>query len=116
MFATTIFFLQEGRTAEGKPFQDYLDARNHAEAIDMLYGFLAEKRAVSESLIKTFNARLLHGVDYTPAIDQLGHRVEKIATPGEYKKHPNHVQCPDGSINCYVDPLQVGSEIQKLYS
>lgn len=110
----TMFFLQEGRTAEGKPFKDYLDARNHAEAIDMLYGYLSDKRPISESMIKAFNARLLHGVDYTSAIDQLGHRVKKIATPGEYKKNPNHVQRPDGSIHHYVNPIQVSSEMAQL--
>jgi Fic family protein len=32
----TYFFLREGLTVEGKPFKDFLDARNHAEAIDYL--------------------------------------------------------------------------------
>jgi Fic family protein len=30
----THFFLSEGLTAQGKPFKDFLDAQNHAEAID----------------------------------------------------------------------------------
>ena len=32
----TIFFLREGLTVEGKPLKDFLDARNHADAIDFL--------------------------------------------------------------------------------
>ena len=32
----THFFLTEGLTIEGKPFKDFLDAKNHAEAIDYL--------------------------------------------------------------------------------
>ena len=35
-YGETVFFLQEGLTVEGKPFKDFLDARNHAEAIDFL--------------------------------------------------------------------------------
>ena len=49
----TIFFLQEGLTVEGKPLKDFLDARNHAEAIDMLFDVVAQKRDISERLIKT---------------------------------------------------------------
>ncbi len=41
----TIFFLQEGLTIEGKPFKDFLDARNHAEAIDLLFDVIAQKRS-----------------------------------------------------------------------
>jgi len=65
----TIFFLQEGLTVEGKPLKDFLDARNHAEAIDMLFDVVAQKREISESLIKEINALLLVGVKSTPAID-----------------------------------------------
>jgi hypothetical protein len=32
----THFFLTEGLTVEGKPFKDFLDAKNHAEAVDLL--------------------------------------------------------------------------------
>src|SRR5450631_2178590 len=30
----TFFFISEGLTVEGKPFKDFLDAKNHIEAID----------------------------------------------------------------------------------
>ena len=32
----TIFFLKEGLTVSGKQFKDFLDARNHAKAIDYI--------------------------------------------------------------------------------
>lgn len=38
----TNFFLQEGLTVEGKPLKDFLDARNHAEAIDLLFDVVRE--------------------------------------------------------------------------
>lgn len=110
----TIFFLQHGMTVEGKPFKDFLDARNHAQALDILYEYISEGRGISERLIKEINALLLHGIRSTPSLDQFGNRVEKPATPGEYKKLPNTVLQTDGSIHEYVDPLQVPSEMQTL--
>lgn len=110
----TIFFLQEGLTVEGKPLKDFLDARNHAEAIDMLFDVVAQKRGITESLIKEINALLLVGVTSTPAMDTQGRRVQKPATPGQYKSQPNHVLQQDGSIHHYVEPLQVPQEMQQL--
>ncbi|RVU85933.1 Fic family protein [Leucothrix sargassi] len=110
----TIFFLQEGLTVEGKPFKDFLDARNHAEAIDLLFDVVAQKRDISESLIKEINALLLVGVQSTPALDTNGQRVNKPATPGQYKSQPNHVLQQDGTIHHYVEPLQVPLEMQAL--
>lgn len=110
----TIFFLQEGLTVEGKPFKDFLDARNHAEAIDLLFDVVSQKRGISESLIKEINALLLVGVQSTPALDTNGQRVNKPATPGQYKSQPNHVLQQDGTIHHYVEPLQVPLEMQVL--
>lgn len=110
----TIFFLQEGLTVDGKPFKDFLDARNHAEAIDLLFDVVAQKRSISEGLIKEINALLLAGVQSTPALNAQGQRVQKPATPGQYKSQPNHVLQQDGSIHHYIEPLQVPLEMQQL--
>lgn len=110
----TIFFLQEGLTIEGKPFKDFLDARNHAEAIDLLFDVIAQKRSISPGLIKEINALLLAGVQSTPALASDGRRVQKPATPGQYKSQPNHVLQQDGSIHHYIEPLQVPLEMQQL--
>ncbi len=40
----THFFLTEGLTVEGKPFKDFLDAKNHAEAIDFLFEVITNER------------------------------------------------------------------------
>jgi Fic family protein len=110
----TIFFLQYGLTVEGKPFKDFLDARNHAEAIALLYEYVAEDRPISEGFIKEINALLLSGASYTKAIDQFGNPTKKPATPGEYKKLPNTVLRPDGTIHQYIHPLQVAVEMEYL--
>lgn len=110
----TIFFLQEGLTVEGKPFKDFLDARNHAEAIDLLFDVVAQKRAISEGLIKEINALLLAGVQSTPALNAQGQRLQKPAMSRQYKSQPNHVLQQDGSIHHYIEPLQVPLEMQQL--
>ena len=111
----TIFFLQEGLTVEGKPFKDYLDAKNHQEAIEYLYELIqSNSPVVSVGLIKEFNALLLSGINFTKAIDPQGKLVNKPATPGEYKKNPNHVIQADKTIHYYAEPLQVEPEMDKL--
>ena len=110
----TLFFLREGLTVEGKPFKDFLDARNHAEAIDHLYDIIKNERPLSQGLIKEFNRLLLSGVTHTDALDAFGHKVKKPATPGAYKRHPNHVIQPDGTIHRYTDPLKVVDEMEFL--
>ncbi|HAI70384.1 MAG TPA: cell filamentation protein Fic [Gammaproteobacteria bacterium] len=110
----TWFFLREGLTVEGKPFKDFLDARNHAEAIDYLYQVIQDKRPITPGLIKELNALLLLGVTDTEAINAMGERIKKPATPGQYKSLPNHVLQADGTIHYYTEPLQVADEIEEL--
>jgi Fic family protein len=110
----TLFFLQEGLTVEGKPFKDFLDARNHAEAIDWLYDIIEHDRPITPWLIKEINALLLSGVHYTPAIDETGRKIQKPANPGQYKTLPNHVLQADGTIHFYTDPLHVTDEMETL--
>lgn len=110
----TMFFLKNGLTVEGKPFKDFVDAKNHAEAIEFLYDVVKNKREISTSLIKEFNAFLLSGIKSTPAIDKNGNKTEKKTTPGEYKLLPNHVLQSDGKIHKYVEPIHVASEMEYL--
>src|SRR3989339_1334635 len=59
----TAFYLREGLTSEGKPLKDYLEARNHAEAIDGLQEIIERKRDLTEGLIKELHAVLLKGIE-----------------------------------------------------
>jgi Fic family protein len=113
-YGETLFFLNEGLTVEGKPFKDFLDARNHAEAIEYLYDVIKDKRPVSQGLIKEFNRLLLSGITHTAALDEFGQKLKKPATPGQYKRLPNHVLQPDGTIHRYTDPVQVVDEMEYL--
>ena len=110
----THFFLTEGLTVEGKPFKDFLDARNHLEAIDYLYEIIDNQRVISEGLIKELNYLILSGVKDTKAQDKNGNIVRKKANPGQYKTQPNHVLLPNGDIHQYVEPIQVASQMEEL--
>ncbi|MBW1649689.1 MAG: Fic family protein [Deltaproteobacteria bacterium] len=110
----TLFFLKEGLTVEGKPFKDFIDAKNHSEAINLLYDVITDKRLVTQSLIKEINALLLFGVKRTSAMDEHGKRIQKPASPGKYKTLPNHVLQMDGTIHFYTDPIYVADEMEIL--
>ncbi len=110
----TIFFLQEGLTVGGKPFKDFLDAKNHSEAIDYLYDVVTKKMPIDPPFLKQMNAILLKGVDFIPGVDAQGKRVQKQLTPGRYKTEPNYVLQPDGTIHNYVEPEEVAYQIDEL--
>jgi Fic family protein len=113
-FGETKFFIEQGLTVEGKPLKDFLDARNHWEAIDVLFDVVAAKRPVAPGLLKELNALILRGVEATAARGADGHTIAKVATPGACKTQANHVLQPDGSIHRYVEPIHVASEIEAL--
>lgn len=110
----TMFFLKYGLTVEGKPLKDFLDARNHAEAIQFLYDVVKNRRDISPALLKEFNALLLSGVTSVSAIDRDGRKIEKRTKPGAYKILPNHVLQLDGKIHKYVEPEQVAQQMEIL--
>ena len=113
-FGETKFFIEQGLTVEGKPLKDFLDAKNHWEAIDLLFDVVANKRPVTPGLLKELNALILRGVEATAALGAKGHIIDKSARPGEFKLQPNHVLLPDGTIHRYVEAIHVTSEIEAL--
>lgn len=110
----TAFFLREGLTSEGKPLHDYLEAKNHAEAIDRLQDILKRKQPITESLIKTLHGVLMKGEEFTVAKNQYDQLIRKKLHVGEYKKQPNHVLTLSGKIHQYTDPIHVHDEMEKL--
>ncbi len=112
----TAFYLREGLTSEGKPLIDYLEARNHAEAIDWLFEIVRDKKPITEGFIKDLNALLHKGITERPARGTDGNMAMRKITPGAYKRQPNHVLTLSGEIHYYVEPLQVPGEMEKLVS
>ncbi|MEK7534481.1 MAG: Fic family protein [Patescibacteria group bacterium] len=110
----TAFYLREGLTSEGKPLVDYLEAKNHAEAIDWLFDVVRDKKPITEGFIKELNALLHKGISERPARGASDNIVMRKITPGAYKLQPNHVLTLSGEIHYYLEPLQVPGEMEKL--
>lgn len=110
----TAFFLREGLTSEGKPLQDYLEAKNHAEAIDKLQDIISKKQPITEHLVKALHSILMKGADFSVAQGLGGRVIHKKIHVGEYKKQPNHVLTLSGKIHKYTDPIHVHDEMESL--
>lgn len=114
-YGETAFFLREGLTSEGKPLKDYLEAKNHAEAIDYLLDIIKGHREITESFIKELHALLLKDIHFTYAKGgDNGQLVKKPLNAGKYKMLPNHVLTISGKIHKYADPIHVKDEMEKL--
>lgn len=113
-YGETAFFLREGLTSEGKPLKDYVETKNHAEAIDYLYEIVKSKRKLTEGFIKELHGLLLRDIDNTIAKGADGIRIHKPLTAGKYKMRPNHVLTLSGTIHKYAEPLKVPDEMQAL--
>jgi len=113
-FGETSFFLREGLTSEGRPLKDFLEAKNHAEAIGVLESFVREKKPITEFFIKSLHGVLMQGMEYTIAKGADGKHFHKKLHVGQYKKQPNHVLMANGKIHSFCEPLHVPGEMEKL--
>ncbi len=110
----TAFFLKEGLTSEGKPLKDFLEAKNHQEAILALKDLLEGKRSLTQSYIKELHAVLLKGIEYIKVQGLKGGKVLKKVEAGKYKTKPNHVLTVSGQIHYYAEPIKVQEEMDRL--
>ncbi len=110
----TAFFLREGLTSKGKPLSEYLEAKNHAEALDYLEEVVAQKHPLTERLIKDFHTLVMQDTKFIEVKGLFGQRVKKRVEPGAYKYDDNHVIRLDGTIHYFCDYLQVPGEMERL--
>jgi len=113
-YGETAFFLREGLTSEGKPLKDYVEAKNHAEAIDYLQEVVKSERTLTEGFIKELHGLLLRDIDHTIAKGADGKLIHKPLSAGKYKVRPNHVLTLSGTIHKYAEPIKVLDEMQNL--
>ncbi len=113
-YGETAFFLREGLTSEGKPLEDYLEAKNHAEAIDYLLDIIKGDREITEGFIKELHALLLKDIHFTYAKGGNGQLIKKPLNAGKYKILPNHVLTISGKIHKYTDPIHVKDDMEEL--
>lgn len=110
----TAFFLQEGLTSGGKPLKDFLEVKNHAEAISVLDEVMQDKQKITEHFIRSLHQLLLKDIEYTHAKGQDGKLIKKPLNLGAYKTRPNHVLTVSGKIHHYPLPEQVPVEMENL--
>ena len=110
----TNFFIQHGLTSEGKPLKDFLETKNHVEALEFLENIIYKKRDLSESFIKELNALLLKNITSIKRKNKTGQIFKHQISPGEYKKQDNYVLTLSGKIHKYTEPLQVPAEMNNL--
>ncbi len=113
-YGETAFFLREGLTSEGKPLKDYLEAKNHAEAIDFLNEIVNSARPLSEGFIKELHSLLMKGIEFTYAKGADGGMIKKPLHAGMYKQRANHVLTVSGKIHKYTAPELVIDEMEAL--
>jgi len=101
-------------TSEGKPLKDYLEAKNHSQAIELLHEYIHDKRNLTESLIKELHGLLLKDIEFTYAKGAEGRLIKKPLNPGKYKTRPNHVLTISGKIHHYTDPIHVKDDMEEL--
>jgi Fic family protein len=88
--------------------------RDHEEAIEGLFSFVKGQRRLTTSYIKELHAQLTRHQETTLAVDATGRLVEVPLLRGDYKRHPNNPQRPNGSIHQYCPPEQVASEMDRV--
>jgi Fic family protein len=113
-FRDTFLLLTQGVTVQGKPFGDYLMARGHAKAIEIVEDVVANAAPVTETFLREVNALVLEGNDWRPAINQAGQPTQRQIQPGRYKELANHVLLPDGGLHTYLEPMFVAEEMERL--
>ncbi len=110
----TAFFLKEGLTSEGKPLKDFLEVKNHEEAILAMQDMIKGKRPLTQSFIKELHSVLLKGIEFIKVRGLKGGMVTKKIEAGKYKTKPNHVLTLLGQLHYYTEPIKVQEEMDKL--
>jgi Fic family protein len=61
----TMLVIQEGMTVKGKSLKDHLEAKNHYEAIQYLYGLIEDRKrkSLSEHLVRSLQRLIVHDIE-----------------------------------------------------
>lgn len=87
--------------------------RDQQDALEGVFDFIKQKRALSTSYIKELHASLVRSQDYTEAQDTFGRMIEIPLIKGDWKLQPNY-PTRNGVIFAYCPPEQVASEMDRL--
>ena len=88
--------------------------RDHQEAVELCMDIVSKQRKLTIGSIKELHACIMKNQTTTTTFDEKGIARQIQLHPGDYKKWPNSVTLPDGSIHEYAPPEQVTSEMESL--
>ena len=88
--------------------------RDHADALEGLFDFVAARRELGTSYVKELHSVLTANQSHADAVDSLGQRGKVPLRRGDYKRRPNNPREADGRIHEYCPPEQVASEMDRL--
>lgn len=88
--------------------------RDHETSIQQVFDFVGAQRDLSTSFIKQLHQLLTRNQPFTEGKDQFGNWGQFELIRGDWKKHPNNPQRPDGKIHIYCPPEQVASQMDML--
>jgi fido (protein-threonine AMPylation protein) len=90
---------------------DYL--RDNFDAIDFIFDFVKNNRALSISYIKELHHLITQHQEVTDAINSMGQYVKMPLLKGQFKQSPNN-PVREGVVYSYCPPEQVESEMDNL--
>jgi len=84
----TRLVLEEGITIGGKPLKDHIEARNDAEAFDLMIELVNSKKNISQEIIQQIHEFVMKGILKNPG----QYRTENIAIAGAKIRPPSYLK------------------------
>jgi len=78
--------LEEGITIGGKPLKDHIEAKNDAEAFDLMIDFVNSKKQISQETIQQIHEFVMKGILKNPG----QYRTENVAITGAKIRPPSY--------------------------
>ena len=108
------FFLESGLSVEGKPIKDFLEAKGHSEAIEILHDYVTGSREISNFFLCEVNQLLTGHVKSIHAIDTNGVPLSVPFISGQFRKNLTHVLTKKGTIHKYIEAWMIPTEMHDL--
>ncbi len=104
-YGQTKLLLLFDRTTGDNKGREIEEMKAHDVALKMVNEISSDpETALTEKIIREINEIILVRPFYNNAITPGGQPTKRLITPGAYKKHPNSVLLPDGSMFYYASP------------
>ncbi|MDG6217828.1 MAG: Fic family protein [Candidatus Thermoplasmatota archaeon] len=84
----TKLVLEEGVTIGGKPLKDHIEARNDAEAFDLMIELVNSKKNISQEIIQQIHEFVMNGILKNPG----QYRTENVAIAGAKIRPPSYLK------------------------